>query len=379
MPYATTFLLTIILLFSCNAPEDISTIPLESHKEKSIDILGNRYLELDRFSGTITIAKKGDFIYNESFGMKDYNKQIPFTTSTSFKIGDITKLITLDIVEEEIQANNIKADNLLSSYDPSLNSNLTIKNALEENSNESYILLGKVLEAQKKNSFQEIIESYSNYHYLTNTFLDRENADLATGYQFHNYRGKGLELEEAPSYNLGEEWSSRGLKSNANDLLKIIKDYPEDIDIHGFLENDGFSYSLYYDSSQELAIIILSNRRHPVPKEMSNSIIAILGDKDHTLPLLRLPYSIEKKTLEPFIGTFAINENVQFDVVQSKDSLFVLMGPNQIPIIPQSENQFYMLASDAAMRFIKSETGAFDTIQLLNGFIQSEQSAVRKN
>ena len=123
------------------------------------------------------------------------------------------------------------------------------------------------------------------------------------------------------------------------------------------------------------SIIVLSNRRHPVTDEISNSISAILDEKDYRLPLLREPFDIDKTILKDFSGHYLLNENVRFEVLNSNDSLFVQMGPNKVYLVPQSSNQFYMKEMDASMRFLRDSTHLVDRVILLNGFINSEQIA----
>ena len=60
---------------------------------------------------------------------------------------------------------------------------------------------------------------------------------------FSNFQGNGDELQISPSYDLQEAFSSYGIKSTAIDISKII-DYTKDLSIHGYIENDGFSYSV---------------------------------------------------------------------------------------------------------------------------------------
>lgn len=213
---------------------------------------------------------------------------------------------------------------------------------------------------------------------MENTYFQKEDSSVAIGYLFHNYRGKGLELQQSPSFNPEIAFSSKGIKSTANDLMKIATTgVIKELEITGYLENDGFSYSLINQPKDKITIIVLSNRRHPVAKEISNSIEAILKDKEYKMPLSRKPFSINSKLLENYSGKYTLNENVSFEVVNAEDSLFVLLGPNKVALIPQSNNQFYMEDNDASMRFNRDSTGIINSVYLLNGFVDSQEKAVR--
>ncbi|OBX17602.1 hypothetical protein A9996_19225 [Gelidibacter algens] len=137
-------------------------------------------------------------------------------------------------------------------------------------------------------------------------------------------------------------------------MAKIISSNSvSELDIDGYLENDGFSYSIVNNPQNKTSIIVLSNRKHPVAKEISNSIALILEDKEYRIPLARKQFDINKKLLKEYSGSYSMNENMNLEVLNENDSLFVMMGPNKIHLIPQSENQFYMEQMDASMRFFK--------------------------
>jgi len=50
-----------------------------------VDQLANRYLALERFSGTILVAEEREILFNQSYGFADYANQKPFTSNTTFK------------------------------------------------------------------------------------------------------------------------------------------------------------------------------------------------------------------------------------------------------------------------------------------------------
>lgn len=369
----------------CRPRADTQKAKLYNIQSTAIDNLANRYLELNRFSGTIAIQRGQSILYYKHFGLADYEKNESFSDNTSFKIGQLSAIITTTILQRIVSEENIPTSDKVSKYLTDIESNLTIDNLLimppelsisrgQINAN----IAGKLIEQLSSKSFQENIEIYSNDLGLINTYYEKDDSNEATGYLFHNYRGNGLELQPSPSYNLEEAFSALGVKSNALDLLKIIKSRPsESIEYSGYLENDGFTYSLSHETKDKFSIIVLSNRRHPVAKEISSSISAILNGETYTLPLARDPYPLDLALLEEFDGLYQLNENVIFEVIKANDSLFVLFGPNKLALIPQSENQFYMLDNDAAMRFEPDSTGRINRIFLLNGFIDSEEEASR--
>ena len=142
---------------------------------------------------------------------------------------------------------------------------------------------------------------------------------------------------------------------------------------NGYLENDGFSYSVVNNPKNKISIIVLSNRKHPITKEISNSIDSILEDKEYRIPLERKQFDIDKKLLKEYSGFYSLNANMNLDVINENDNLFVIMGPNKIHLIPQSENQFYMEQMDASMRFLRDTNNKVEEVVLLDGFLDGNK------
>ncbi|WP_299126249.1 serine hydrolase domain-containing protein [uncultured Winogradskyella sp.] len=379
-----------ISFLACKTETKTGIENLEQLKTEKINSLGNRYLELNRFSGVILVTKGDSILYSNNFGLADYENNKPFSNKTSFRVGKISELIIVNIIREMVIEDKFQLSDNISKYIPETKSELTINDLLNhkpnsviessgksEESDLDYNSLGLLIENISGKSFQENIEEYSNNLELENTYFQKASSDLAIGYLYHNYQGNGLELQKSPVSN-SENTFSNGLKSTANDLAKIISSNSENkLEIEGYIEDDGFSYSAVNNPQNKTSIIVLSNRRHPVAKEISNSIGSILEDKEYRLPLSRIPFDIDKTILKDFIGNYSLNENVNFEVLHSNDSLFVLMGPNKTYLVPQSTNQFYMQQMDASMRFLRDSTEVVNRVALLNGFIESEQTANR--
>ena len=377
MTHKIIFFFAILGFWSCRQNVKITSQSLEQPKKDRIDSLGDRYLQLHRFSGSILVAKGDEVVYTKSFGFADYEAKTPFSKQTAFKIGQITKLITKDIVYQLIQEEELKSTDRVSKYYAAITSDITIQEALNQESDINYNALGKVIEKVSGKTYQKNIEAYSTDLNLENTYFEENDPNQAIGYLYHNYQGKGLELQRSPEYELQSAFSSKGIKSTIYDILKILKSQSKERRIQGYIENDGFSYALINDIDSNTTIIVLSNRRHPVAEEISNSITAILSNREYRLPLSRKPVDIDMASLQELTGKYGVNENMIFDVYTSNDSLFVSMGPNPLHLVPQSANQFYMQPMDAAMRFLKDSTDTVNKVMLLNGFIDSNEYATR--
>jgi len=356
------------------------------------------------------ITKADAVLYNKRFGFSDYEHQELFTNDTAFKIGLTSQLVTANIITEMAKRNQFQLTDTISKFIPAINSDATINDLLHHKtsfpsikiiqaqhpelqyttiafSNEAvrspkvyghsdlnYNILGLLIETIGRKSYQEQIEDYSQKLGLENTYFQKANATAAVGYLYNNAQGNGLELEKATASNLDITFSSNGLKSSARDLAKIIRFNSEKkLNIEGYLENDGFSYALLTLPQKETAVIVLSNRRHPVAKEISYSIEAIMKDQPYHLPLARKAVTIDAALLKDYAGTYALNSEMNLRVVNENDSLFIMMGPNKIHLIPQSSNQFYMEQMDAGMRFIRDSSNTVNDVLLMDGFLDGTQ------
>ncbi|WP_232285907.1 serine hydrolase [Aquimarina agarilytica] len=360
---------------------------LDQLKIEKINSLANRYLELNRFSGVILVAQGNTIIYKNNFGLADYENKIPFSNKTSFKIGEISELIIADIIRKMAIKGKIQLSDNITKYIPEIKSDLNINDVLNDKSNSvvaslgksesndiDYNSLGLLIEKISEKKIQENIEEYSNELALENTYFKKLDPYLAVGYLYHNYQGNGLELQKLPISNSENTSSKNGIKSTANDLIKIISSNDtNNLEIEGYLDNDGFSYSLYNSSKNKISIIVLSNRRHPVAKEISNSINSILNNKEYRIPLARKQFDIDEKLLNDYSGSYSLNEGMNLEVFVENDSLFVMMGQNKVHLKPQSENQFYMEQMDASMRFLKDTNNVVNEVVLLDGFLDGNK------
>jgi len=323
---------TLILFIACRPTVGTKTAALDSQIQSSIDSLALRYLDLGRFSGSILLAKEGQVIYHKFFGLADYENQKLFTANSGFQVWGVEYLVNDILLEREIK--------------------------------------GQSYPKKLKKLGQELKLDY--------TFSESSAPEKAVGYLYHNYRGRGLELQRAKAPSADAEIDAKSFYTTPKDLLKILEAYAKETHISGYLEDDGFSYALIHNQEIDQSLIILSNRRHPVCQEIAESIKAILAIKDYQLPLARKAIAMDSSSLKEFYGDYALNANVKFTIGGAADSLWVQLGPQKTKLIAQSANQFYLADRDASMRFLKDEGGQYNRVMLLDGFLESEQIAYRE-
>lgn len=362
----------LLAILSCNFSIENLQLQQSSELKKKIDDLGERYTELGRFSGSILVSKKGKLIYYENFGLADYENQLPFTNTTSFEVGEISRLFSEAILRKLIAEERLDPNKKLSFYLPDFQEDLNVDQFLKEPvtispaksaSEISFLLIERI----SKKGYAEELQVLAAQLGLENTYTGDIAGEEAEGYLFHNFRGEGLELEKAAKGTF-----SPNLKTTPTDLLKLVQHLPKrHFKIEGYLEDGGFSFSVL--NTAELNIIILSNRRHPVAGEMTGGIKAILEGSTYALPLSRSEIKVAPALLKEYAGKYSLNPEMQLQVVSSNDSLFVLMGPQKVHLKPQSNNQFFMEHGDSAIRFMRNSEGNVSSAELLDGFLRGKK------
>ena len=403
---ALSLVVLLLSVTACNTKNDTTNTPIN----QEIDHLVSRYLELNRFSGVILVNNENSNLYRGVFGLADYENKKSFNNNTTFKVGSITELFTAYIIKDLADQKSLKLTEKISQYIPEIKAEFTIIDLLEHHSglpniqmlqeqhplknystvdyanlassspqrdkksNLNYNILGVLIERVTNLNFQQVVEQYSSELGLKNTYFKKQHPNQAKGYLYHNYRGRGLELQESPSYNIDIAFSSYGLKSTADDLARFLTHLPDrHIAIDGYIMNDGFSYSINKDAAKNRTIIVLSNRKHPVAKEITNSIASIINGEEYQIPLLRKEINIDSSLLKEYAGSYKLNGSLNLQVIQKSDSLFLMMGPNSVKLYPQSYNQFFMKESDASIRFVKDSTDKINKAILLDGFLDGKE------
>lgn len=309
--------LAVLTGISCKEnKETANTTTMVSSKElnpQKLDELSKRYLELGRFSGSILVAEKGEVVYHEFFGQADYETPKAFSDKSIFSLGPFSEFLKTNAGRH--LTSETKIDALIQNTD------------------------------------------------LEHTFLQTEVPQNAvTGY-IHNIGPDGPETEPVSHGKELQLWTT------AKDLRKLMAIVETDSLIQdGYYETGGFNYAIRKNG--DLCVIVLSNRRHPVAGEMARSIENLWQRQAYQLPLARKETKVSPALLEEYAGTYELGSGANLEVVAENDSLFVLMGPQKTYLKPQSENQFFMDNSEAAIRFEKDSTGKVASAVLLDGFLE---------
>jgi CubicO group peptidase (beta-lactamase class C family) len=95
-------------------------LPVMSFAQKDIASLLDNYMQaqvnVNEFTGTVLVAKKGKIIYEKAFGLADREWNIPNTIQSKFEIGSITKQFTAACILQLAEQGKLSLDDKLSKY-----------------------------------------------------------------------------------------------------------------------------------------------------------------------------------------------------------------------------------------------------------------------
>ncbi len=84
--------------------------------ENKIDSLIEKAVQLNRFNGSVLVAKNGRIIYEKAFGYQDGGKNILNTSNTIYQIGSTTKEFTAAVILKLAEQHKLSIDDKLSKY-----------------------------------------------------------------------------------------------------------------------------------------------------------------------------------------------------------------------------------------------------------------------
>ena len=101
-----------------------------------VDAYLKPYLEMQAFSGTVLVARRGKVLVSRGYGFADASSRRPASASTKFGIGSITKTITAAAIELLAQRGDLVLSDPVSKYVPGFahGDSITIVNLLDHSS-----------------------------------------------------------------------------------------------------------------------------------------------------------------------------------------------------------------------------------------------------
>ena len=234
--------------------------------QKKVDEYINAHVQMNQFSGSILIAKKGQILVNKGYGYASYRFDIKNNPETKFRIGSLTKGFTAVSILQLEEKGLLSLDDKLKKYIPDYprGDEITIKNLLTSTSgipnhteftdfdkerrvykysvletietfknkalkfnpgekfnysNSNYILLGFIIEQVSKMSYEEYVNE-NIFKPLKMNNSGFENPEKVIKNFAQGYCLKNNEIDKAKFRDMSNAHASGALYSTTEDLYK---------------------------------------------------------------------------------------------------------------------------------------------------------------
>jgi len=257
-----SFLLTVIFCFC----QTCALLAQQNDVQKKVDEYIDAYVQMNQFSGSILIAKKGHILVSKGYGHSNYQFDIENTPQTKFRIGSLTKGFTALAIMQLVEHHKLNLDDKLIKFIPDYprGDEITLKHLLTctsgipnhtefedfnnerrvyhftvsqtietfknkplefnpgekfKYSNSNYILLGFIIEQISNMTYADYIEQniFKPLKMENSGFEKPEDVikNMAQGYRFRNN-----EIENAKFRDMSNAHASGALYSTIEDLYK---------------------------------------------------------------------------------------------------------------------------------------------------------------
>ena len=322
------------------------------------------------FNGNALVAQHGKIIYQSSIGYADGSKTTPLTPDLLFDIGSISKEFNSAGIMLLSEKGKLKLDDKVSKYLPGLpewankiqiihllqyTSGLPLLNLNTDSANWNALLQLKKLEFEPGSAYiysniniflqRKIIEKVTGLYYasfvtsnllsplhLQGGFIElpRGRKDIAKAFDnnyaetFYTAKTTSLLLSAGDLY----QWC-RALhtfqtlsKSSVDQLgkrfgdnegsLGIIKFSGDQISEHTHQgSGDNYECLLYYNATEDLAVILMTNNQNFKVNQIKDATVAILNGQSFTVPKRSIYIDLRTKVLDDFDKGIAFYEQIK--------------------------------------------------------------------
>lgn len=413
-----------------------------------LDTLINAYAKLYKFNGAVLVAKNGTILLNKGYGYRNAANKVANNEQTIFQLGSITKQFTAAVILKLQEEKKLSVSDKLSKYfpgypkgdsitieqllthtsgiysytnDPKFMANEVTKPASRDMmmalfrdkpfdfppgtgwnySNSGYSLLGYIIEAVTKKSYEQAVRKYIftplRMAHSGFDFTHLKNSGKAIGY----FKLNDKEAVPAPivdstvSYSAGAIYSTTGdlylwhnalQKNNILSKAQQEKAYTPVKNKYGYgwgidsMEGKrkvshsggihGFTTNIVRVPEDDICVILLSNASDPALQDITKNIFAILYGKEYELPKARIAIKIPEVKLKQYEGEYEINKDLHV-IISLKDGELVAAPTGQPTSIlyVEKEDFLFVRTPDIQIEFTRNDKKEID------GFILHQNGA----
>jgi len=390
----------------------LSMVSFSQTLEEKVDEYINPHIQMEKFSGSILIAQKGEILLSKGYGMANYEHSVPNTPHTKFRMGSLTKQFTAMAIMQLQEKGLLNVEDPIIKYFPdypevgkiiTIHHLLThtsgipsftgfpdfqktsmMPSSLEETiarfkdkalefapgekynySNSGYILLGAIIEKVSGQSYEMFLkENIFQPLKMMNTGYDHHSTilkDRAAGYCLSN---EGL--INAVYTDMSIAHAAGSLYTTAEDLYlwdralyteKLVKKSSLEKIFTPFVGKYGYGWRIGDSFNRKVVAHSggINGFTTRIARYLDDEVCVIvliniegMGVGDIARDLADDSYIGEYELMSDFIVTITTENNRIFAQAT---------GQNMFEIYPESEIKFFLKAFDAQLAFIKNEQG----------------------
>ena len=411
-----------------------------------LDALIDAYAKLYKFNGSALVAKNGVILLNKGYGYRNATDKVANNEQTIFQLGSVTKQFTSAVILKLQEEKKLSVSDKLSKYFPGYpkGDSITIEQLLTHTSgiynytndgkfmanevtksanremmmalfkdkpldfspgsswsysNSGYSLLGYIIEAVSKKSYEQAVRKYI-FTPLKMThsgfdFTHLKSNEKAIGY----FKLNDKEKVEAPIVDSSVSFSAGAIYSTIGDLylwhkalqknsilsreqqekaytpVKNRYGYGWSIDsiegkrrvshgggIHGFIT------TIARVPEDDICIVLLSNASNTTVGEISKSIFAILYGKEYELPKERTEIKLPEEKLKEYVGEYELNKDLHVVISLKEGALVAIPTGQKTEILyAEKEDLLFVKSQDIQLEFTRNEKKEIDGFILHQG------------
>jgi CubicO group peptidase (beta-lactamase class C family) len=377
----------------------LSMVSFSQTLEEKVDEYIDPLIQMEKFSGSILIAQKGEILFSKGYGMANYEHNVPNTSHTKFRMGSLTKQFTAMAIMQLQEKGLLDVEGPIIKYFP------------------DYPEAGKIITIHHLLTHTSGIPSFTGFPDFQKTsmmpssleetiarFKDKA-LEFAPGEKY-NYSNSGyillgaiIEKVSGQSYEEGLinaaytdmsiPHGAGALYTTAEDLYlwdralyteKLVKKSSLDKIFTPFMENSGYGWGIgdsfnrkvvahsggingfttriarYLDD--EVCVIVLINIEGIGVGDIARDLAAIIFGEKYEIPRVRLPIEIDPRIYDSYIGEYEFKPDSIITITTENNRIFAeFPGQDKFEIYPESEMIFFLKTFDAQITFIKNEQG----------------------
>ena len=414
------------------------------HAGAEIDSLISAYATINKFNGVALVASQGKILLSKGYGYANLGEKTPNTQNSIFLIGSITKQFTSAVILKLQEENKLTINDPISKYFPDYpkGDSITIQQLLTHTSgiysytnnhefmekeiskpqnkekmlalfrdqpldfapgtkwsysNSGYSLLGYIIEAVTKRSYEEAVYKYIfNPAKMTHSgfdFTHLKSPDKTTGYLVANLADTVI----APIADSSISFAAGAIYSTVGDMYRWHRSLQDHLILSKAQQElaytpvkNNYGYGWFIDSIEgkrrvwhtggtpgyitiesrvpedDIFILLLSNASNKSLKDILKSIYSILYKKEYKFPVERKIIELPDSTLQEYVGEYELTAGFTIEIsIKGKGIAVQPKGDTKKVFLPEKKDVFFENQDEIGITFKRNDKNEVTSLELL--------------